>query len=695
MRYLIILILLFPLMPFLDGQGERVPINPGDFNEDLVVDIFDLVIVGANFGLTSADPGFDDRADSNDDGKVDIADLAGFSILFGTTYTESTSTKYFIAIHNEPYHMDNGIQIIDRHYREALQPMVQRANEYNIKLTLMFSPNWADYISESPQRMAELQSWAEQGHEISAHHHSIYHQGRWDGYSNYSESEIIALRNSLGFTIEPYLGTLSDFTNKIKQINPDIKSGCMNDEEDKNVLPDEIIYDTCSGFANFGEPGTVMVDRLPQKGINEYISVADFKGIRRMWLAHTNITTEQQQQAAQNSMNSIDDGVFGVGTHSNPDQVQAYYDFLEFLNSKDPNGENSKTVTEIIEQRIIPGNEIPAELINSGLPIDTITEDPVYFTINVHIEPGVGSYCNDQSFYNNGKTILKNLMNSAEGVGAKLSVFSEYPFFYGAAIYEESGNNVLTELIQRGHALGIHTHYSQTGIFSHGPENLCPDEMFPEVNTDNYIEHFEYAISNALGSQNIYSEIKSGYLAPITLYDKLSAKGIKASYAEFPSFPEVANPDYCYTIGYRSIPRTCPSLENQEESYLIIPTTEPACYLSTIYVRNPSLEVCGSPEYSAPSDCGKWHQEDFDLISSAVEHAINSDREGITTIGMTFHLHNFSAESSINNCGLRNMTPNYDELQMFDTWLKEKIKPLHDSGKLDYANANDLIYMAE
>ena len=46
--------------------------NPWDVNMDNVVDIFDLVLVGGQFGQT---PPTDTRRDVNDDGTVDIFDL--------------------------------------------------------------------------------------------------------------------------------------------------------------------------------------------------------------------------------------------------------------------------------------------------------------------------------------------------------------------------------------------------------------------------------------------------------------------------------------------------------------------------------------------------------------------------------------------------------------------------------------------
>ncbi len=291
--------------------------------------------------------------------------------LFKLLNSESSNTNektdldipyYFIAIHNEPFNMPGGEKRIEKSF-SVLREMVKKANEYNIKLTLMFSPQWADYIVKDKERLTEVKRWEEEGHEIAAHHHSIYH-GNWDGYTNYPED--VAKKERIkrkGFS-EPYLGTLKDLISKLKMINPDIHSGCMNDEKDKNCLPDEIIYDTCSGFANFGEVIRVGDASDPKKGINEFVLVGKVNGIKRKWLAHYQITTRHREKLAENVFNSLDSGVYGVVTHSVESQAEYFYKFLDFLHSKDKTGEYSKTLSQIIDEKILPEREIPDELLN-------------------------------------------------------------------------------------------------------------------------------------------------------------------------------------------------------------------------------------------------------------------------------------------------------------------------------------------
>lgn len=273
---------------------------------------------------------------------------------------------YFIAIHNEPYNFTGGERKIERDY-VVLKQMIKRADEYNVKLTLMFAAQWADYISQNPQRLAALESWEKQGHEIAAHHHHIYFRN-WDGYTDYPREQVMELRVQLGKRQNKYCGTLQEYINKLKKINPNIRSGCLSDELDKRTLPDEIIYDTCSGFANFGEPGRIIEDdAIPEKGKNEYITAGNYKKIERKWLTHYYIATHEGQEAARSVFSSMHSGVYGVVTHSFKGEAEHYSTFLEFLHSKDSAGTKSRTVSEIIEQKLLPEVRIADELLGSGL----------------------------------------------------------------------------------------------------------------------------------------------------------------------------------------------------------------------------------------------------------------------------------------------------------------------------------------
>lgn len=309
--------------------------------------------------------------------------------------------------------------------------------------------------------------------------------------------------------------------------------------------------------------------------------------------------------------------------------------------------------------------------------------NPVYFTINIHIEPGSdGHYCNNETYYNNGKLILGELMDIAEGIGAKLSVFTEYPFLYGAIKYESPDNNILTELIQRGHSVGFHSHYN-SGIFQDDSSNLCDCEQYPKVYESNYLDYFEYLFKEALGTENIYAYTKAGYGAFGESVKEFQSNGLEVVYKESCGYPE-AGENAVYDIEVE-----------QRQDLIYIPVPKPAVYLSTIYTRSPNLsETCFIPYYADTAICGKWYPEDFTTVYSAIEKAteLSEGEQGVFSTGITFHLHNFDDESKQPfNCGKDVIYPNYQELDMFEEWLINEILPLENEGKIIFATANEIV----
>lgn len=282
---------------------------------------------------------------------------------------ESVQTKkvenlpyYFIAIHMEP---EENLAILDSMYT-ALKTLVTEAEQYNMKLTIMFGHTWADYLTDQskPERQEQLEKWKLK-HEVSSHHHSIYHPYQWDGYSHLNESDALIERAKSKTTQTPeiYKGSMQDYMAKIKKIDPNIKSGCLNEERSKAYIPKEIIYLTCSGYQNFGEAGTYAPSDINvKKGINEFISVSQVDGINRKWLAHASNISQGELEETKAQFSAIQSGVYGVVTHGfkdeNRDEITPLINFMKYINEKDPQGFNSKTVSEVIQNNLIPEQKI-------------------------------------------------------------------------------------------------------------------------------------------------------------------------------------------------------------------------------------------------------------------------------------------------------------------------------------------------
>ncbi|MBU4070162.1 MAG: hypothetical protein KJ646_04230 [Nanoarchaeota archaeon] len=302
-------------------------------------------------------------------GIIIIIGIIGGVLFFLQKSAEPDIPYYFIAIHNEPWHepshTEGGEERIAKEYL-VLEEIVDKADQYNIKLTLMFTAQWSDYIV-THNKLEKISEWEKNGHEIAQHHHSVNH-GNWDGYTDYPEDVAIEKRKKTKpLKYESYLGTLDDFMNKVKRLNPDLNSGCSNAKNDNLSMPDEIIYDTCSGYANFGETQKLS-DINPGKGRNDYILSFDVNGIKRYWLAHYQIYKDVE--LAKNAYDNLTSSqAYGVVIHSFEDEAEKLYEFMQFLYEKDPSANRSKTVSEIIEDRLLPEKTILKKLIDEKTQI--------------------------------------------------------------------------------------------------------------------------------------------------------------------------------------------------------------------------------------------------------------------------------------------------------------------------------------
>ncbi len=120
--------------------------------------------------------------------------------------------------------------------------LVALADRYGFKLTLQFSPQWAQYVYETDQ-LATVHGWEQNGHEIALHHHGPSHK-YFDGYTN-DPSLLQPLEwygDPQGYRAQ-YLGdiaALMDFMAPLSQRG--IVTVSMTDEEAD--WPDGALYNT-------------------------------------------------------------------------------------------------------------------------------------------------------------------------------------------------------------------------------------------------------------------------------------------------------------------------------------------------------------------------------------------------------------------------------------------------------------------
>lgn len=286
--------------------------------------------------------------------------LAGIIFLSGcfhNDFTDEAELKipyYFIAIYNNSYHGDREAPAKIKKDYEQLKKIITRADEYRIKLTLMFPPQWVNIINKD-----DLKAWEKSGHEVGAYHQSVFHKN-WDGYTNFSDELATNERRQRTKRPESILGDLGNFMERLKSLDIKIDSGCLGEEISKAALPEEIRHSTCSGFANFGQPGRVVKDtETPHKGINEYISIGEYGGQERKWLAHYQISDLKREKSAEETFYSMVKGVFGTSAGSAEVGSEAIFNWLDFLHQRDRDSLKSRTVSEVIKKKILPEKNLP------------------------------------------------------------------------------------------------------------------------------------------------------------------------------------------------------------------------------------------------------------------------------------------------------------------------------------------------
>jgi hypothetical protein len=86
---------------------------------------------------------------------------------------------------------------------------------------------------------------------------------------------------------------------------------------------------------------------------------------------------EPEREAEQEMANSNVNSVFGAITHSTSEQVKATYKFFEYIHARDTTGSRSRTVSEIMEEGILPEKTLSDDIINARYSYERVTSDSV------------------------------------------------------------------------------------------------------------------------------------------------------------------------------------------------------------------------------------------------------------------------------------------------------------------------------
>ena len=273
---------------------------------------------------------------------------------------QSKPRESFFEVHLEP---DNAN---DKMFN-ALIDFVDMADQYKVKLTLLFTPQWAEMILDDEAKLSLLNQWKKGGHEIGGHHHgpSVCH---WDGYTNLDTNsrEFKNRQNKVPCpksvrAKETYSGNMDDYMELLTKLGQ-IKTITMSDADvdwPKNVL--------------YSGGGRRLSQAISQPGLRIFNGQNVNQLTACTFLPRRSVVTGEfiTFEDLKNKYLSEQDGVFGVVAHAidyknNPD---IYKQWFEFLNEQDRNMNHAKTVSQIMEESLgltkVPQGEVP-----SGVTLD-------------------------------------------------------------------------------------------------------------------------------------------------------------------------------------------------------------------------------------------------------------------------------------------------------------------------------------
>ncbi len=178
--------------------------------------------------------------------------LLGTGIGLGTFFGINKPTRLFIAIHCEPGSFPATTDYPEQYWFNLLQ-MISQADQNDVKLNLLFNPQWGSYILQNTTRFSLVRSWESNGHEIGLHVHGP-NQGSWCGYTNQA-----------AFASDPkYLGTIAEMMVIMNQLPAfgQILTTCSATDED-------IIFDYPVGVLFRTSGGSEKMNHLWSKPTTE------------------------------------------------------------------------------------------------------------------------------------------------------------------------------------------------------------------------------------------------------------------------------------------------------------------------------------------------------------------------------------------------------------------------------------------
>lgn len=259
--------------------------------------------------------------------------LSGCAVTKPVSKTDA-STDFFIAVHLDPV-MEDGEQsttLRPERYWDSVVDLIETADDYDQKLTLLMNPQWGLYILDNSDRLELVRSWEKNGHEIGVHYHGPEMRSKWSGFSN----------RSVYFSDSRFQGTTEDLMNIMTQIpiSGVISTCTVNDADANYEFPQKVKYSTDGGLY----------------GVSDLISAPEriiLNGTSVLQVNHAKYGEGDSDSVSLNDIkNAIEsvstDEVIGIVFHdkafgSNPTPYLELFEYLQSINIQ------TQTIDAILE----------------------------------------------------------------------------------------------------------------------------------------------------------------------------------------------------------------------------------------------------------------------------------------------------------------------------------------------------------
>ena len=256
------------------------------------------------------------------------------------TPTESNARDSFFEVHMEPSTAN------EETFNELIN-FVDLADEYGVKLTLLFTPPWAEMIIGDNGKHQKLIQLKINGHEVGAHHHGP-NVCPWDGYTDLDinsqefkdEQNKVPCPNAVR-NQEVYLGDMNDFMGVLNQL------GSI-----KIMTPSNPSTDWTEGPI-YMAGGTDIDNAISNPELFNYKGYSVYRvssvPLEDKILPRTGEKIELEE--IEEEYLSDKRGIFGVVAHpvDYKNSPELYKGWFEFLDEQDSEMKHAKTISQVIE----------------------------------------------------------------------------------------------------------------------------------------------------------------------------------------------------------------------------------------------------------------------------------------------------------------------------------------------------------